>query len=161
QHIPLTLKAFEMLLVLVENGGHVIDKDQLIRKIWPDTSIEEANLARNIYSLRKILGGEHYIETIPKRGYRFVAGVKEVWSDQAIPLVSEEEERKQVAPTDKAANQLLVANLPDLASVGNLDASSLQWSSVANRVVLPLTFLVFGVGLIASVWVMVSRSSTF
>src|SRR5438552_10973370 len=85
QHVPLTPKAFEMLLVLVENGGHLIDKDELIKKVWPDTFVAEINLARNIYSLRKVLGGEQYIETIPKRGYRFAAGVREVWGEQAAP----------------------------------------------------------------------------
>src|SRR5919205_1805814 len=80
QHVPLTPKAFETLLVLVENGGHVIDKDELIKKVWPNTFVEEVNLAKNVSHLRKILAGEQaaqYIETIPKRGYRFVAGVKE------------------------------------------------------------------------------------
>src|SRR6266513_910566 len=82
-HIPLTPKAFETLLVLVEHGGHVIDKDQLMKKVWPDTYVEEVNLAKNVSNLRKILGAdqESYIETIPKRGYRFVAGVREVWAE--------------------------------------------------------------------------------
>lgn len=86
QHVPLTPKAFETLMALVENGGHVIDKDELIKKIWPNTFVEEVNLAKNISSLRKILGveqSEQYIETIPKRGYRFVARVREVWGEEA------------------------------------------------------------------------------
>jgi Tol biopolymer transport system component/DNA-binding winged helix-turn-helix (wHTH) protein len=86
QHIPLTPKAFETLMALVENGGHVIDKDKLIKKVWPNTFVEEVNLAKNISCLRKILGGEQseqYIETIPKRGYRFVARVREVWDEEA------------------------------------------------------------------------------
>jgi Transcriptional regulatory protein, C terminal len=56
QHIPLTPKAFETLLVLVEHGGHVIDKTELMKKVWPDTFVEEVNLAKNVSSLRKILG---------------------------------------------------------------------------------------------------------
>src|SRR2546427_8034688 len=86
QHIPLTPKAFETLLVLVEHDGHVIDKSELIKKVWPDTFVEEVNLAKNVSCLRKILGedqSEQYIETIPKRGYRFVAHVREVCDEQA------------------------------------------------------------------------------
>src|SRR5438552_13870014 len=85
QHIPLTPKAFETLLVLVEHDGHVIDKDEMMKKVWPDTFVEEVNLAKNVSCLRKILATEHlehYIETIPKRGYRFVAGVREVWAEE-------------------------------------------------------------------------------
>ena len=81
KHVPLTLKAYEILLVLVENSGHVIEKKELLQRIWPDTFVEEVNLAKNVSLLRKVLGGEtnnHYIETIPKRGYRFVADVREV-----------------------------------------------------------------------------------
>ncbi len=88
QHIPLTPKAYETLLALVEQNGHVIDKEELIEKIWPNTFVEEANLAKNISILRKILGGEQsgqYIETIPKRGYRFVAVVREVLDEPKAP----------------------------------------------------------------------------
>ncbi len=86
QHVPLTPKAFETLLILVENYGHVINKDELLKKVWPDTFVEEVNLAKNVSYLRKILGGEQagqYIETIPKRGYRFVASVKDVCDERA------------------------------------------------------------------------------
>ncbi len=91
QHVPLTPKAYETLRVLVESGGHVVEKEELIKKIWPDTFVEEVNLAKNISNLRKILGGEEsnqYIQTIPKRGYRFVASVKEVWDPPESSRVS-------------------------------------------------------------------------
>src|SRR5688500_7954076 len=81
QHVPLTPKAFETLLILVEHCGRVIDKDELLKKVLQDTFVEEVKLAKNGSYLRKILGGEEaaqYIETIPKRGYRFVAIVKDV-----------------------------------------------------------------------------------
>src|SRR5579864_6390192 len=78
--IPLAPKAFDTLLELVENDGQVLDKEQLLKRIWPDTFVEEGSLAQNISILRKILGegtdGQQYIQTIPKRGYRFVAAVK-------------------------------------------------------------------------------------
>ena len=79
--IPLTSKALETLLYLVENHGRAISKEELIKAVWPDTFVEEGNLTQNISTLRKTLGEsstEHaYIETIPKVGYRFVAGVAE------------------------------------------------------------------------------------
>jgi len=78
--VQLPPKAIETLLVLVSSGGRVIDKEELIRQVWPDTFVEEGGLARNISVLRKALGGPSdaaYIETIPRRGYRFVAAVQE------------------------------------------------------------------------------------
>src|ERR1044071_9586305 len=112
QHIPLTPKAFETLLVLVEHGGHVIDKSELIKKVWPDTFVEEVNLAKNVSCLRKILGGEQseqYIETIPKRGYRFVASVREFWDEHVesmvvsqIPALINQEEGKDHQPFNQS-----------------------------------------------------------
>jgi Tol biopolymer transport system component/DNA-binding winged helix-turn-helix (wHTH) protein len=90
QHVPLPPKAFETLLVLVENSGHILDKDELLKRIWPDTFVEEVNLAKKVSYLRKILGGEQseqYIETIPKRGYRFVVPVKEVFNENSGALL--------------------------------------------------------------------------
>jgi Tol biopolymer transport system component/DNA-binding winged helix-turn-helix (wHTH) protein len=95
QRVPLTPKAFETLMVLIQNGGHVVEKDELIKKVWPDTFVEEVNLAKNISCLRKILGGEQsdqYIETIPKRGYRFVASLREVWDEPAGSVVARQPE---------------------------------------------------------------------
>jgi Tol biopolymer transport system component/DNA-binding winged helix-turn-helix (wHTH) protein len=80
--VPLTHKALETLAVLVENNGRIVEKDELIQKVWQDTFVEEGSLTRNISTLRKVLGEEpganRYIETIPRRGYRFVAKVKDV-----------------------------------------------------------------------------------
>jgi TolB-like protein/DNA-binding winged helix-turn-helix (wHTH) protein/Flp pilus assembly protein TadD len=79
--IPLTRKAAETLLVLVENAGHVMGKEALLERVWPGTFVNEATLAQNILTLRKALGkqtnGEDYIGTVPKRGYRFEAMVTE------------------------------------------------------------------------------------
>ena len=80
--VPVTPKVFDILLVLVENGGHLLSKDEVMKIVWPETAVEEANLARNISTLRKALGERphepQYIETIPWLGYRFVAEVKQV-----------------------------------------------------------------------------------
>ncbi len=78
--IMLTPKAFDTLLVLVENSGSVVGKKELIEQVWPDSFVEDNNLAQNISTLRKVLGSDtdtKFIETIPKRGYRFVVAVKE------------------------------------------------------------------------------------
>jgi DNA-binding winged helix-turn-helix (wHTH) protein len=80
--LPLTPKAFDTLLVLVEQSGKTIEKDELMRKVWPDAIVEENNLTQNITALRKSLGDSRhdsqYIATIPGLGYRFVADVKKV-----------------------------------------------------------------------------------
>jgi len=77
--VPLTPKAFDLLLALVEQPGHLLEKDSLLKAVWPDSFVEENNLADNIFKLRKALGegenGQKFIQTIPKRGYRFVANV--------------------------------------------------------------------------------------
>src|SRR5499426_2599087 len=89
QLVPLTPKAFETLLALVESGGHILDKEDLLKKVWPDTFVEEVSLAKKISILRKVLGEDvdhHYIETIPRRGYRFVADVREVWQEEAATV---------------------------------------------------------------------------
>src|SRR5580765_3839458 len=81
---PLTLtpKAFDLLLVLVERRGRVLAKEELMTAVWAETAVEESNLTHHISVLRKVLGerpGEGpYIETIPRRGYRFLADVKRV-----------------------------------------------------------------------------------
>ena len=91
--VQLTPKAFETLLVLIENNNRVIEKDELMKRIWPDTFVEEANLAVNISLLRKTLGarpgGGQYIETVPRRGYRFVGNVTQKWDEPATVIVRE------------------------------------------------------------------------
>jgi TolB-like protein/DNA-binding winged helix-turn-helix (wHTH) protein/Tfp pilus assembly protein PilF len=85
QPVPLTPKSFDLLVVLVENSGHLIEKGELLKRIWPDSFVEEANLSVNMSALRRTLGegpNEHqYVETVQRRGYRFVAGVKERWDE--------------------------------------------------------------------------------
>src|SRR5215470_14992993 len=87
--VPITPKAFDLLVALVERHGRLLEKDELLKKVWPDTFVEEANLASNISQLRKALSdgenGHRYIETAPKRGYRFVASVREIVGEGAGP----------------------------------------------------------------------------
>src|SRR6266513_3504729 len=80
--IPLTPKAFETLLLLVEYSGHLLTKDELMKRLWPDTFVEEVNLAQNISAIRRALhdknGGLHYVETVAKGGYRFTAETRKI-----------------------------------------------------------------------------------
>jgi TolB-like protein/DNA-binding winged helix-turn-helix (wHTH) protein/Tfp pilus assembly protein PilF len=82
QTIPLAPKAFETLLLLVENSGHLLTKDELMKRLWPETFVEEVNLAQNISAIRRALddknGGAHYIETVAKGGYRFTAETRKI-----------------------------------------------------------------------------------
>jgi Tol biopolymer transport system component/DNA-binding winged helix-turn-helix (wHTH) protein len=92
QFVPLTPKAFEILLLLVRNPGRVLKKEELIEEVWPDAFVDENNLPRNISSLRKALGegpAEHkYIVTLPGQGYRFVAEVRQLDSPNGTPTRS-------------------------------------------------------------------------
>ena len=78
--VALTPKAFDTLLYLVENAGHMVGRDELLARIWPDTFVGENTLAQNISTLRKVLGndGSKLLETVPKRGYRFAGDVREI-----------------------------------------------------------------------------------
>src|SRR5215207_4644002 len=94
--VHLTPKAFDTLLVLVKNHGQIIERGRLLSEVWADTFVEEGSLSRNIHELRKALGDDsanpNYIETLPRRGYRFVPAVREIDSPQALlPVRSGEE----------------------------------------------------------------------
>lgn len=121
--VPLKKKAYEMLRVLVENKGQVLEKEELMRRLWPDTYVEESNLTHYIYTLRRVLGDEkdnpQFIVTIPGRGYRFTAQVREHQeSDQEDePLVIERHTLSRVVITEtqeKIENPLL--SLPPAAA---------------------------------------------
>ncbi len=77
--VTLTPKAFDTLHLLVRNSGHLLEKDELIRVLWPDTFVEEGSLSNNVFLLRKALGDNpEYIETVPGRGYRFIGSVRQL-----------------------------------------------------------------------------------
>jgi TolB-like protein/DNA-binding winged helix-turn-helix (wHTH) protein/Tfp pilus assembly protein PilF len=76
--VALTPKAFDTLLLLVRNSGHLLEKDELITMLWPDSFVEEGSLSNNIFLLRKALGEDPaFIETVPRRGYRFIGAVRQ------------------------------------------------------------------------------------
>src|SRR5262245_8984386 len=98
QAIPLTPKLFDTLLMLVQNSGRLLEKEQFMNMIWPGSYVEEGNLSQNVFLLRRILGddqnGHSFIQTIPRRGYKFVAAVKEVAAGGAstAPIASEQDD---------------------------------------------------------------------
>ncbi len=87
--IPLPPKAFETLLLLVRNPGHLMSKTELIAALWPDSFVEEVNLANNISLLRKVLddkaAGSSLIQTVPRLGYRFLPSVTSIWNRAVAP----------------------------------------------------------------------------
>jgi Tol biopolymer transport system component/DNA-binding winged helix-turn-helix (wHTH) protein len=87
--VSLTPKEFEVLFVLISNAGKVVEKDELLDAVWKDIYVEEATLTRNISFLRKKLGTDKFIETLPKRGYRFLPTVRKIENDLA-KLATEE-----------------------------------------------------------------------
>jgi eukaryotic-like serine/threonine-protein kinase len=96
QPIPLSPKAFDLLLVLTQRDGQVVVKDDLMKLLWPDTFVEESNLAQHIFQLRKALGeraqDSAYIVTVPGRGYRFAQKVRSIPATVAIPETALEKE---------------------------------------------------------------------
>lgn len=105
--VVVTPKQFDLLLLLVENHGRVVEKERLIEEIWPETAVEEGNLTTNIYMLRKVLGedinGQQYIQTLPRRGYRFVGEVREVAAGDGRPGVKEPVELHLVTRQEQEA----------------------------------------------------------
>ena len=93
QPIPLRPKVYDLLVVLVENRGHLVDKEQLMSSVWAEEFVEEGNINKNISMLRQALGesggGTKFIETVPKRGYRFVAEVREVNDNRQAELLTQ------------------------------------------------------------------------
>ena len=98
--VALTPRAFDTLHLLVRNNGHLLAKDDLIRMLWPDTFVEEGSLSNNIFLLRKALGDDpEYIETVPRRGYRFVATVRRVSNGVPPSTETSQEDRSGIADT--------------------------------------------------------------
>ena len=86
--VPVTPKQFDLLVSLVEHAGRLVEKEALLRRVWPDVAVEEGNLTKGIFTLRQLLETDaelRYIETVPKRGYRFIASVA---IDEGEPLQS-------------------------------------------------------------------------
>jgi DNA-binding winged helix-turn-helix (wHTH) protein/TolB-like protein/Flp pilus assembly protein TadD len=107
--VPLSPKVFDTLLILVENHGHVVAKKELMQSLWPDTFVEESSLTQNISLLRRALtpleSERQYIETIPKRGYRFIGEVRHITEPsgvdiQPVPTIVDNPESVPPRPVD-------------------------------------------------------------
>src|SRR5271169_3958683 len=114
QPVAITPKAFETLLVLIRHSREVVTKDEIMKAVWPDAFVEEANLSQNIFVLRKALGDtpedRRYIVTLPGRGYRFAAQVRTVMPD-GEDLVIESRSRSQmvIEQMERAPSETLQA----------------------------------------------------
>jgi pimeloyl-ACP methyl ester carboxylesterase/DNA-binding winged helix-turn-helix (wHTH) protein len=122
--VPLQLKAFETLHVLVENAGKLLKKEDLLRRVWPDTVVEENNLNKNVSLVRKVLGrdanGRSYIETVPRLGYRFVATVKDI---------GVAEDAREVSAANRYVRPLL---RQDIRYSVTADGVRIAWASVGS-----------------------------
>src|ERR1700739_4215079 len=141
--VPLTPKCFDILLVLVEHSDEVLVKEELMERVWPNTAVEEGNLNRHISTLRKLLGespNDHrYIVTVPGRGHRFVADVREVLeesatamrhepngSGEAVEIATEVHGKKAVVQPITAHAPVIVR--PQVAAPRSFSQSRLVWA---------------------------------
>jgi TolB-like protein/DNA-binding winged helix-turn-helix (wHTH) protein/Tfp pilus assembly protein PilF len=121
--VPLRPKVFDTLLLLVENGGHLVEKDAFMRAVWPEVKfVEEGNLNKTVSMLRQALaggrGGAKYIETVPKRGYRFLADVRALNGDEDAESVIETQTRASVVFDDETDEKTSTDDETSAASGG-------------------------------------------
>lgn len=106
--VPLTPKAFQILLVLLRHGTEIVSKDDLMKAVWPDSFVEEANLSRNIFLLRKALGegpqDHRYVLTVPGRGYRLAESV------HLVPVAQQQKNEGQIEKQNQHENEILEEN---------------------------------------------------
>lgn len=159
ERVPLTPKVFETLVALIEHRGHLIEKEKLIKLVWPDSFVEEANLTNNVSTLRKALGegenGATYIETIPRLGYRFTAQVREV-PRLVTALVVERHSLTRIESEEREIDS--AAPSPDATvAAGAMSKSHTrqQWSGAFVAVALILVVSVIAIGIY---WLIASRS---
>src|ERR1051325_3304688 len=123
--LQLTPKATEILIMLVKHAGELVEKDELLKEVWPDTFVEEANLSQNIFTLRRALGDDRaeqrYIETVAKRGYRLLASVT------AVPAGNGASQ-----PTGVASQSPVIAVLPFLNNTGDPELEYLADGITSN-----------------------------
>jgi len=117
--IPIRPKMFDILLVLIENHGHLVDKEQLMSSVWTEQFVEEGNLNKNISMLRRVLGegdnGQKFIETVPKRGFRFVADVRQLNDFDERDLVRGAPASTQVVSAEDESSSFEKAHDPESA----------------------------------------------
>ncbi len=126
--VPLKPKAVETLELLVMQRGRLLTKTELLERLWPDAVVEESNLSQNIYLLRKVLGvtasGQNYIETVPKRGYRFVSDVEEIAGNG-----SEVKEEVAMGHAERIAKAAPIDSLAVLPMANESDDPNIEYLS--------------------------------
>jgi DNA-binding winged helix-turn-helix (wHTH) protein/pimeloyl-ACP methyl ester carboxylesterase len=136
--IPLRLKVFDTLLVLVENAGRLVTKQELLDTVWPETTVEENNLNHNVSVLRKALGekatGQQYIETVPRVGYRFAAPVEAAVPQTGVSAATAAKARQEIRYCSTSDGVRLAyattGNGPPLVKASNwLTHLDLEWGS--------------------------------
>jgi DNA-binding winged helix-turn-helix (wHTH) protein/tetratricopeptide (TPR) repeat protein len=129
--VSLSPKSFDILLALIQSNGRLLTKDELMHQVWPDSFVEEGNLTVNISALRRVLGalpeGQQYIETVPRKGYRFVAPVTELRDGQTEAQIPAVEERSA---------------LPKTVTVSKPVARSRRWWPLAGLLLVSVMVLV-------------------
>src|SRR5271163_2798878 len=148
QLIAVTPRAFETLLVLVRRGRDVVTKEQLLKEIWPDSFVEEANLSQHIFKLRKALGdtgeGDRYIVTLPGRGYRFAVPVRTITEGAAEGgevLIAQMRSRTQILVQEHAPEPVEVQ--PVLQLPGRPRQKWLLGSGIAAAIVIVIVAAFF------------------
>ncbi len=142
--MALTPKAFDILVALLERRDRVVDKAELMKLVWPDSFVEEANLSQTIFVLRKTLGeapdGRPFIDTAPRRGYRFAAAVREASAEPAgaahvavtYGYRSRHSTAGQRGPSGRRACHGTIA--PGCGGARRSDRACRDWSVVGGRV---------------------------
>ena len=144
--VPITPKVFSILLLLVENQGRILSKEEMMNAIWADTFVEESNLTFNIRKLRQALGDDahecRYVETISRRGYRFKAEVKKVLIDKSLDakdgvtaattIEANGLDHSQRSRTERR-NRLIGATLFTVALLFLAGAAAWKYTTGANR----------------------------
>jgi Tol biopolymer transport system component/DNA-binding winged helix-turn-helix (wHTH) protein len=106
--VALAPKVIETLLALVERSGTLVTKDELMTRLWPDTFVEESNLTQNVFQLRKVLGdgqdGKHFIETVPRRGYRFMGEVKTLVEPESSEWILASRKRTRIVHEEETTS---------------------------------------------------------
>jgi DNA-binding winged helix-turn-helix (wHTH) protein/TolB-like protein/Tfp pilus assembly protein PilF len=160
ESVPLPPKAFDTLLLLVQNSGHVLSKDELMKTLWPDTFVEENNLTQHVSMLRRALGegaGESgYIETVPRLGYRFIVPVREVAGNGDAELLLRRHTRTHIVLHEQEEEEVTSSEASEDLAV-TAESSPRQRKSSATRKWIVVS-AVAGVAALAAVAFIVLRS---
>lgn len=129
--VHLTPRAFDTLVVLVSNKGRIVEKDALLNQVWTDTFVEEGTLAQNILTLRKALGtfadGKQFIETVPRRGYRFIVDVQEIVQDEEILMVERRIKTEITAEHKTVSEEEAISVRQPQVVVSSLPQTFIKW----------------------------------